>query len=305
MTASGEDRRKVCRITLGALLWTSFVLVVFVELSLNFLGIVDHIVTMQEEAEIGGRSLQEEASKSRVGRIGGLGGGGMSLFIRVAVFLGVCILQCTVLYCHWNRYIKPDPNKFIPRRAVVPDDLKGNWKYGMFDCMGELGTCCCFSWFPACMFSDLWYRAGWIHAFCDKDQHSNDSLDGSCPGYLFFAGCCGWCLANDCLACCTCCGYATLRGGIECVDGGDGGLGKIVPMRKRFGVPHDGFKTFIMDTLAYCFCAPCAATQEYRQVMELLDRGPVQEVINNVPIAVPVMGAPAIMGEPVAMKQEL
>ncbi|CAE8686400.1 unnamed protein product [Polarella glacialis] len=44
----------------------------------------------------------------------------------------VCIAVSTL--CYWCLYIRPDPLTFIPARAVVPDDLKGRWKYGLFDC---------------------------------------------------------------------------------------------------------------------------------------------------------------------------
>jgi len=93
-----------------------------------------------------------------------------------------------------------------------------------------------------------------------------------------------------------------MRGGIECVDGGDGGLGKMVPLRKRFGLPHTGLTTFIMDTLCYCFCAPCVATQEYRQVMELLSRG-VQEETAAVPASAADAGAPVIIGQAVEVNE--
>lgn len=76
----------------------------------------------------------------------------------------------------------------------------------------------------------------------------------------------------------------------------------MVPLRKRFGLPHTGFTTFIMDTLCYCFCAPCVATQEYRQVMELLSRGVQKETV-AVPASAADAGAPVIIGQTVAVNE--
>jgi len=96
------------------------------------------------------------------------------------------------------------------------------------------------------------------------------------------------------------CGAAVLRGGISFIDNKEGGMGKIVPMRKRFGLPIEGLNTFITDTCWYCWCASCVATQEYRQVMALLDLGPVQEEDNTPPIVAGAIVGTTIVGEPVA-----
>lgn len=258
--------------------------------ALNVAGFVDRVVTMQEEAESSGRALQSVEQRIFIDAL-----------VRLAVAVLWCALNCTVLYCHWSKYIKPSPNKYIPVRAIVPDDLKGNWKYGMFECFGELGTCCCFSFFPACMWGDFWYRAGWLHASFDESSNQkfgDKPLDELCPGWLFFLGCFGWCAMNDFVACFTPCVYAAGRSGIAFIDGGDGGLGKIVPMTKRFGLPNAGLSTFITDCCLYCWCSPCAATQEYRQVMALLDRGPVQEE-SNAPVVMGAVVGANVVGQPV------
>mmetsp|Transcript_103607 Transcript_103607/g.200764 ORF Transcript_103607/g.200764 Transcript_103607/m.200764 type:complete len:160 (+) Transcript_103607:2-481(+) len=156
------------------------------------------------------------------------------------------------------------------------------------------------------MFSDLWYRAGWLHAAFDESHNQkigDKPLDESCPGWLFFLGCCGFCAASDFAGCCMACGAAALRGGISFIDGGDGGLGKIVPMRKRFEMPHTGINTFLYDSLCYCCCGSCIATQEYRQVMELLNRGPVQQETSPPVVQAAVVGA-TVVGEPVATNKE-
>jgi len=192
--------------------------------------------------------------------------------VRLAILLVWLVGSSCTLYVYWCCYIKPQPNKYIPVRAVVPDDMKGRWRHGVMGCFGDLGTCCCFTWCPACTYSDYWYRAGWLHA-----TMANPGLEQQCTGWLFFAGVCGWCIAVDVASCCLCCGFAILRGGISFIDGGDGGLGRVVPLRKRFGLPHHGWSTFCLDCCLHCWCGPCAATQEYRQVMDLLNRGSLQE----------------------------
>jgi len=75
--------------------------VVFVETALNFAGLVDHSVNMQEEAEIGGRSLQS-ASSSRVQKLFGGGGGGSGGGLQVIVRAVIndhhhCQLYCPLL----------------------------------------------------------------------------------------------------------------------------------------------------------------------------------------------------------------
>merc|ERR1712150_158502 len=84
------------------------------------------------------------------------------------------------------------------------------------------------------------------------------------------------------------------------VDGSDGGLGDgIVPLRKMFGLEHNGISTFCEDCCCFCWFAPCVFTQEYRQMMALLSRAPLQVQQRTMP-GVAVIGQP-VVGQPVAV----
>jgi len=215
----------------------------------------------------------------------------LEVVIQLTLFVGICLVWRLALFCHWSMFIKPSPTKYVPLNAVVPEDLKGQWKYGVFECCGDLGTCCCFCWCEPCMVSDLWYRSGWLHAAAGVE--ASDSSGGSCPGGLFYMGVGGYCLVLNCFGCCLPCGLAVLRGGAQ------GRLGNIVPHQQRFDIPHFGISTFAMDTLLWCFCRPCVGTQEYRQVMALLERGPAQQMaaesqhVEEVLVGAPVQVSPA------------
>lgn len=213
---------------------------------------------------------------------------GLVLLIDFAVVISICLCQCMGLLLHWCLFIKPSPAKYLPILAGVPSDLQGKFKYGLFDCCGDLGTCCCFAWCPSCMMADYWYRAGWLHAAFGDQQLA-------CPGWQWCMGVvsysCGRHMASFCFPCC----LSVLRGGPDVSGQGSGGkLGDIVPFRTRFGIEHHGFGTFVGDCCTWCWCSSCAGTQEYRQVMDLLDRGPVQCEVPPVP-AVMVCNADPVL----------
>merc|ERR1719195_1392095 len=73
------------------------------------------------------------------------------------------------------------------------------------------------------------------------------------------------------------CGLAISRGGARFIDGSDGGLGEVIDHRKRFELPHTGWGTFCSDCCLWWWCSPCVGTQEYRQIMTLLGRGPLRQ----------------------------
>mmetsp|Transcript_146903 Transcript_146903/g.372810 ORF Transcript_146903/g.372810 Transcript_146903/m.372810 type:complete len:328 (-) Transcript_146903:175-1158(-) len=228
----------------------------------------------------------------------------LSHLIQLGLMVVICIAECLALLCHWNLFIRPKPNLYIPARPVVPQDLKGSFKYDLFDCFGACGTFCCFTWCGPCMVADLWYRAGWLHAALGSMAQGSDT--GSCPGWPFFAGVGAYCIAQDAIGCCMPCAFAVLRGGIGFVDGGDGGLGEITPHRKLFEIPHDGAGTFCMDTLTWCCCGACAGTQEYRQIMDLLNRGPIQQMPMQHPqVIASVVGQPVQVGQVVQVGQPI
>eukprot|EP00931_Biecheleriopsis_adriatica_P025676 TRINITY_DN15698_c0_g1_i2.p1 TRINITY_DN15698_c0_g1~~TRINITY_DN15698_c0_g1_i2.p1 ORF type:complete len:305 (+),score=45.89 TRINITY_DN15698_c0_g1_i2:103-1017(+) len=219
--------------------------------------------------------------------------------IVVVVVAGLVSLISSLVY--WCCYMKPTPGKFIPKGAIVPDDLKGSWKYGLFDCFGDCGTCLCFLFCQPCSMSDLWYRSGWIHALMSDESPEMARAGGSCPAWQFFVGCCGFCLLTDAASCCYPCALAVLTGGIAFLDSGSGGkLGEIVPTRLRFSLPNFGCNTFCEDCCSWCWCFPCQGTREYRQVMDLLNRGPVPVEAFSVPQVITV-GRP-VVGQAVQVK---
>lgn len=230
---------------------------------------------------------------------------------QLAIFLIVAVISCLTCYIHWSCYIKPTPDKYVPRHVVMPEQLTGSFKYGAFDCFSELGTCCCFTWCTSCMMADLWYRAGWLHASMGTPGPKFNSYDASCPGWRWFLGAGGHCCLVDVAGCFTPCFIAALRGGVGFIDGGDGGLGDVTPFRQMFRiVPHGGFSTFCSDCCLICWCGPCAGTQEYRQVMAALDAGPLEV---RSPAAAPpgaqIVGQPVyagapVVGQPVAVGNE-
>jgi len=215
----------------------------------------------------------------------------IDLVLRLVFLVLTTVVELVILACYWKCYIKPTADKFIPVRAIPPEDMRGKWMHDVCDWGGDIGTCCCFIWCHPCALADLWYRAGWLHAVF-KD------LDGpSCPGWLFCAGVLGYVFAQHVASCCMPCGYAALRGGVSWIDNSDGGLGDIKPLRKLFGLPHDGFSTFCQDCCLWCWCPCLAGTQEYRQVMSLLDRGTVR--VEAAPETI-VVGQPVqVVGHPV------
>lgn len=224
--------------------------------------------------------------------------------LQLVIALTAGIVSCVTCYVHWSCYIKPTPDKYIPRHAVIPEQLTGSFKYPLFDCFGDVGTCCCFTWCPSCMMADMWYRTGWIHQTLKPGGANFASYDQSCPGWRWFAGMCGHCILMDMAGCFVPCFIAALRGGVSFVDGGDGGLGDVTPFRQLFKiVPHDGFSTFCNDCCLICWCGPCVGTQEYRQVMDALGGAPL-EVRAPVPAAQgQVVGAP-VVGQPVVVWNE-
>lgn len=216
------------------------------------------------------RSLAEEA-ESRTDRVADRWSE-WAWLIEIGIAVVVFVVEIAVLLLYWCCFIKPTADKYIPTSAVIPADLKNRWLYGIFDCCSEaLGTCLCFTFFPVCASSDLWYRAGWIHATLDGElEPSHERAVQCCPGWQFFVGCCGFLAVQEVAPCCFPCLSAALRGG---VPGQHGDLGLIVDHTKRFELPNEGWSTFWHDCCCHCLCGPCVNTQEYRQVMAVLDRG--------------------------------
>jgi hypothetical protein len=216
-----------------------------------------------------------------------------------AIVLGI-IISTTTVFLYWRCYVRPTPNLYIPDRAIVPPDLMGRWVYDIWDCKGAWGTCLCFCCCPTCAVAELWYRAGWIHyELNDFAEGMATRWDASCPGWQFFPGVAAHCCLEEATGgCCTALVHTALRGGLRFVDGSNAGLP--TPMKDRFGMPgYADIGEFLKECCLYCWCFPCVATQEYRQVQELLKRGPVQQrdpgvVATVVGMPVQVVGAPVV-----------
>lgn len=225
--------------------------------------------------------------------------GEISGLIQFAVMVIVLVVEISVLVLYWCCYIKNTPEKYIPPNAVVPADLKGRWLHGIFDCTGACGTCLCFTFFPVCAMADLWYRAGWVHAMMHGEmQREQQQATACCPGFEYFLACCGYMLLQE--TGCTPCALAVLRGGMP--SDNREGLGIIVDHTRRFQLPHAGFSTFCEDCCLHCWCGPCAATQEYRQVKAVIDRG------IQVAAPIPLVGQIAVatvVGQPVQVVGEV
>jgi len=186
--------------------------------------------------------------------------------------LSILIFDLLIVFLYYRFYIKPTFTKFIPKNAVIPQDLMGRFKYDVFDCRGDCGTFCCFLWCAGCTMSDLWYRAGWIHTTF-RDEHCD------CDGWQYFAGVFGYQIFNGLLGHvdgCFPCLFAALRNGCGCMnkDRGHEGIGDFMTTKQMFGLPPPTCSDFAKDCCLYCWCEPCVATQEYRQVMAVLERGP-------------------------------
>jgi len=217
----------------------------------------------------------------------------LDLIIRFVVFVVIVVCELLTVLVYWHCYIKPFADQFVPRDAIVPDDLKGKWQADMFACNdGHCGTCCCYLWCTPCAAADFWYKAGWIHG----------TLQGTscnCVGWQFFAGIFAWCALESFAGGCMPCVFAILRGGVGFVDGGDGGLGdSIKPLRQMFGIPHNGWNTFCEDCCCFLWCSPCVFTQEYRQILALVSRAPLQVQARGAP-GVIVVGQPVALGNAV------
>jgi len=216
--------------------------------------------------------------------------------IRLGVFLLSVLVWVLGTLLYWHMYIRGTPDRYVPLRVVVPDDLKGNWAHGMCECLQAPGTCLCFTFCHSCAIADLWYRAGWVHGVLGRSAQQSPcgSCCGGCPGWQYFVGVLGVAFLYS-VECCTPCGLAILRGGARFIDGGDGGMTNVEDHRKRFDLPHEGWSTFCGDCCLWFFCGPCLGTQEWRQISDLLGRGDLQQA--PAPGVVPgqVVGVPVVV----------
>jgi len=220
----------------------------------------------------------------------------------LVVFVVTPIIYLFGMWLYWKSYIKPTHEVFLPKYAVVPDHLKGSFKYDLCsfnDDRDSCRTCLCFAFCPSCMISDYWYRAGHLPSMLGTDIVCN------CPGWQWVAGVLAYAFLSESFGCCLLCAFAATRNGVDFITGRDpnltqdGGLDGVVPHRVRFGIKTEGCNTFCIDCCTWCWCMSCAGTQEYRQIMDIFKAGPVQT-------APPAMaGGPAVVGQPIQVAPTL
>eukprot|EP00437_Effrenium_voratum_P058598 CAMPEP_0181507656 /NCGR_PEP_ID=MMETSP1110-20121109/59276_1 /TAXON_ID=174948 /ORGANISM="Symbiodinium sp., Strain CCMP421" /LENGTH=226 /DNA_ID=CAMNT_0023636859 /DNA_START=177 /DNA_END=857 /DNA_ORIENTATION=- len=203
------------------------------------------------------------------------------------------LLPIPISWVYWVCYIRHTHERVIPGNVIVPEDLKGSWKYGLFDGT-SCGTCLCFVFCAWCSIGDLWYRSGHVHATLNRPTSAPH--DGCCPGWEFFVGCCGCCMLAEMADCVAPCVLASLTGGLGFLnpDVPSNQMGSVVPFRTRFGLHHNGWGTFCNDCCAWCFCFPCQGAREYRQVQDLLSRWPLQtqQAMPMMVVGQPIMVTP-------------
>eukprot|EP00927_Polykrikos_kofoidii_P040220 TRINITY_DN34420_c0_g2_i1.p1 TRINITY_DN34420_c0_g2~~TRINITY_DN34420_c0_g2_i1.p1 ORF type:complete len:304 (+),score=32.11 TRINITY_DN34420_c0_g2_i1:59-913(+) len=213
----------------------------------------------------------------------------VDLGIRLGVLLIISISSLIVLWLYHRWYIATSPIKYVPRNAVVPPSLMGKWKYDLFDCFGDIGTCCCFCWCEPCAVADLWFRAGWLHVVFSEFKSASDP-SAQCPGWPWFFGVFFHVFMMSSFGCCAPCLFGLLRNGIP-FGGGDADMGGIVPHNTRFGLGPSSPGSFCSACCVWLCCTPCAGTQEFRQIMALLDQG----VLTQSQGVTQVVGAPVMV----------
>mmetsp|Transcript_11306 Transcript_11306/g.20062 ORF Transcript_11306/g.20062 Transcript_11306/m.20062 type:complete len:307 (-) Transcript_11306:154-1074(-) len=228
-------------------------------------------------------------------------------YISLYVWAGIFVLHVVAAFytcLHWGCWIKPTANLYLPKRAAIPDDLKGSWKYGLFDCFGSCGTCLSFFFCAPCMTAELWYRNGWIHAMTADEYVDPEGpdpqmsgLNSCCPGWEFFAGCLAYVCFQEIAECLFPCILGLLSSGAFPIGNG------IESTRERFGLPRAGFSTLVEDCCCWCWCGACFGTREYRQVMEVLKRGPVSVRPPPTPVTGMVVGQPIATGGVIVVGQ--
>jgi len=214
--------------------------------------------------------------------------------LNAVIGLGALLLQCVTALVYWRCYIIPTYDKFLPPGAKAPANLRGKWLYEWNDCFSATGTCCCFLWCTFPTLADLYFRSGWIH----RSVSRSTDAQAKCKGLEYLYAFIGLIVVNSVTSsCCFCCIQSFMRNGFRTTVGQQpGGYNEFGDIRSRFEIPANGCNTFCSDCCLWCWCGPCAGTQEYRHVMHLLDNG-----YESPQVAVgQVVGVPIAVGQPVA-----
>jgi len=210
----------------------------------------------------------------------------------------IFLAQCLTAVFYWRYYVVPTREKYLPRGAKAPANLRGQFLYQCNDCFSATGTCCCFCWCTLPMLGDLWYRSGWVHSAVGNDTN------GCCKAWQYCAAL-GFLFGLHCTFCGQCFPIVqsfTRNGCRSTVGQASGRYSEYGDLRSRFEIPANGICTFLSDCCLWCCCFACAGTQEYRHVMHLLENGydgPQQAV------AVGQVDVGQVVGSPVTVVQEV
>lgn len=212
--------------------------------------------------------------------------------ILFAFWLIIACVSLPVAWIYWKLYIYPTHEKYLTPGMIMPQELMGRFKYGLFDCSGDCGMCMCLFFCQWCAFGEFFYRAGHTHAI---SGNSTAPIQG-CHGWQFFLGCCGCCLLGEALGWCSPCVMAALTSGLGWLNhegGGRSGMGSIITFRERFGLVAPDCNAFCCDCCAWMWCFPCQATREWQQINDALKQWPLP-----MPQAPPSM----VVGQPVVLQ---
>lgn len=154
--------------------------------------------------------------------------------------------------------------KWARHNAVVPPGLQGAWAFSLFDCCSDCGSCLR-GWlcFP-CTISETCFKAGWTQALCSSFGCNVDAFGSYWGGMCIFMSILTGCTLNGVVVPLFCC-FAATRGGSNknlCADRG------MVTMEKRFDISN---MSLLQSCLVWCFCPICAACQENKQIMALIE----------------------------------
>lgn len=121
------------------------------------------------------------------------------------------------------------------KNRPIGSDGKRDWSHGLFDCFGSCGTCCMAVWCPCIVYGKNKQRLGNLSTHGTPRPGGGDAIDGSC---------------------CVYCGLGLF--GIAWVLQ----IGSRGETRNRYNIRGG---TCGDCCSAWC-CAPCALTQEHREI---------------------------------------
>lgn len=179
------------------------------------------------------------------------------MLVSLVVLFGALIWTIGGAALYYYCRIRSTPDRWIRVATPVPPDVKGKWKYGLFE-LGNvfdcIRVCCCVEW----AISENWFRSGWTQQVLGETQS---------PLCLFIGGGFGSYLLTILPCGLTITGTVMRNGSICATDGVCNGM----PTHAlRFDL-QDWSGNLLTDFLTWLCCACCATVQEGRQVEAALD----------------------------------